>query len=267
MKPIRKAAMATILAVFALSLSAGLIAPHSYSQQFRNAIDAPASRQFLLGTDDLGRDRLSRLLHGTRITLMLAPVAALLSTILALVIGGAAGYAGGWWDGIAVRATNLCLSLPAMFLFLILRAVLPLNASPAISIALTFTLMAMAGWAASARVLRAGARGLRDSDFVLQARACGCRGARLLFLHVAPNLRPVLLAQFWTSVPLFILGEANLGLLGLGVAEPVPSWGNLLRELETAHGLAAGPCAFVPLALLVLVISCFQLALPSEDLV
>jgi peptide/nickel transport system permease protein len=151
-----------------------------------------------------------------------------------------------------------------MFLFLILRALLPLNTSPSISIALTFTLMGLVGWAASARVLRAGASALRNSDFILQARACGCRGPRLLFLHVVPNLRPIFLAQFWTSIPLFILGEANLGLLGLGVAEPLPSWGNLLRELETAHGLAAGPCAFVPLALLVVMVSCFQLALPSE---
>lgn len=266
MKPIRKAALATIAAVFALSLPAGWIAPHSYSQQFRNSIAAPASRQFLLGTDDLGRDRFSRLLHGTRITLSLAPAAALLSTILAIAIGGAAGYAGGWWDRIAVRAINLCLSLPAMFLFLILRAILPLNVSPAVSMASTFTLMAMVGWAASARVLRANARDLRNSDFILQARACGCRGPRLLFRHIAPNLRPVLLAQFWTSIPLFVLGEANLGLLGLGVAEPLPSWGNLLRELESGHGLATGPCAFVSLALLVLVVSCLQLALPSEDL-
>lgn len=264
MKPFRKAALTTILLVFGISLPAELVAPHSYSRQFRDAIDAPASPRFLLGTDELGRDRFSRLLHGTRITLLLAPAAALFSTAIAIVVGAAAGYAGGWWDTVAVRLINLCLSLPGMFLFLILRALLPLNTSPSVSIALTFTLMGLVGWAASARVLRAGASALRNSDFILQARACGFRGPRLLFLHVVPNLRPIFLAQFWTSIPLFILGEANLGLLGLGVAEPLPSWGNLLRELETTHGLAGGPCVFVPLAVLVLMVSCFQLALPAE---
>jgi ABC-type dipeptide/oligopeptide/nickel transport system permease subunit len=105
-------------------------------------------------------------------------------------------------------------------------------------------------------VIRAGVRDMRSSDFLLQARACGCRGFRLLLRQLAPNLKPVMLAQFWTAIPLFILSEANLGLLGLGVSDPLPSWGNLLRELET--DLAFNPGIVACLALMLAVLGCFR---------
>jgi peptide/nickel transport system permease protein len=112
------------------------------------------------------------------------------------------------------------LSLPWIFLLIAARALLPLNVSPSVSVLITFAMLGALGWAAPARVIRAGVRDMRNSDFLLQARACGCRGFRLLLRHLAPNLKPVLLAQFWTSIPLFILSEANLGLLGAGRIRP-----------------------------------------------
>jgi peptide/nickel transport system permease protein len=233
----------------------------SYAHQFRDFPGARISWQFPLGTDALGRDRLARLLAATRISLLLAPAAALCSTALAALIGGLAGYCGGLVDRIAARAIDLMLSLPWIFLLIAARALLPLNVSPAASVLVTFALLAALGWAAPARVIRAGVRDLRDADFLLQARACGCRGFRLLPRQLAPNLKPVLLAQFWTSIPLFILSEANLGLLGLGVADPLPSWGNLLRELET--DLTFNPGIVACLALMLAVLGCFKLLLPT----
>jgi ABC-type dipeptide/oligopeptide/nickel transport system permease subunit len=106
---------------------------------------------------------------------------------------------------------------------------------------------------------------LRESDFVRQARASGVRGARLFWIHVLPNLKPVLLAQFWISIPVFILSEANLGILGLGVAEPMPSWGSLLRELEGLISVGEAPWKFVPLILLVVVVTSFQLMLSKQE--
>ena len=114
------------------------------------------------------------------------------------------------------------LSLPWLFLLLTVRALLPLNVPPVTSIVVTFALLGLLGWAAAARVVHASVRTLRNSDFVLQARASGCGRLRLLFVHLLPNLRPILLAQFWISIPVFILTEANLGLMGLGVSEPLP---------------------------------------------
>jgi peptide/nickel transport system permease protein len=265
MTRLRKTAIGLLAAIFGLALLANIFAPAPYAMQFRDFISAPASHQFLLGTDALGRDRWSRLLFGTRISLLLAPAAALLSTAMAVVIGGVAGYRGGWVDRLAVRVIDVFLSIPWLFLFLIVRALLPLNASPSESVILTFTVMGLLGWASPARIVRAGAQSLRDSDLVLHARACGCRGFRLLLVHIGPNLKPVIFAQFWMSIPTFILGEASLGLIGLGVAEPLPSWGNLLRELENPQLITSNPWALAPLALLVVVVSCLQFVLPQKE--
>ncbi len=265
MKHVRQIAMMVLLATAGASLGAGLLAPADYATQFREAPNAAPSRQHLLGTDELGRDRFSRMLYGTRISLLLAPAAALLSTLLAAFIGGIAGYLGGRWQRIAMAGTDLFLSMPWLFLLIMARAMLPLNVSPFTSVVVTFLLLGFLGWAASARVLCAGAASLRDSDFVLQARASGIRGARLLTLHVLPNLKPVLYAQFWISIPIFILSEANLGILGLGVAEPLPSWGSLLRELEGMSGLTGEAWRLAPLLLLVVVVTSFQLLLTREE--
>jgi ABC-type dipeptide/oligopeptide/nickel transport system permease subunit len=242
--------------LFLAALFSDRIAGASYAHQFRDFPSAPISWRFLLGTDALGRDRLARLLAATRISLLLAPAAAVFSTALATLIGGLAGYRGGLIDRIAVRAIDLMLSLPWIFLLIAARALLPLNVSPIVSVLITFALLGALGWAGPARVIRAGVRDMRNSDFLLQARACGCRGYRLLLRQLAPNLKPVLLAQFWTAIPLFILSEANLGLLGLGVSDPLPSWGNLLRELET--DLAFNPGIVACLALMLAVLGCFR---------
>ena len=194
--------------------------------------DAAPSSRHLLGTDELGRDRLARLLYGTRVSLLLAPLAALLSAILAGLIGGTAGFFGGWYRSFVMAATDLFLSLPWLFLLITVRALLPLNVSPLVSVVITFGLLGCLGWAGAARVICAEAQALSSSEFILMARSTGSSGFRLLWRHVIPNLKPVLFAQFWISIPVFILTEANLGILGLGVAEPLPSWGTLLQELE-----------------------------------
>ena len=164
-----------------------------------------------------------------------------------------------------MRSIDLCRALPWLFLLLTVRATLPLNVSPVASITITFALLSLLGWAGPARVIRAGAQSLRQADFILQARAAGCRGPRLLWVHVLPNLSPELRAQFWISVPVFILGEATLGLLGLGVTEPLPSWGNMLRGLESYSSAVSGPWALSPILLLFVVMSCLHLIFPGRD--
>lgn len=267
MRRARNIAFGVLALIFAVSLLAGFVATAPYAAQFRDFVSAPASRRFWLGTDELGRDRWSRLLYGTRVSLLLAPAAALFSTFIAVVVGGVAGYAGGWWDRIIRRVIDLFLSLPWLFLFLIVRALLPLNTTPLISVTVTFTIMGLVGWAPAARIIRAGAQSLRNSDLVLHARACGCHGLRLVLVHIAPALKPVIFAQFWIAIPTFILGEASLGLIGLGVAEPLPSWGNLLRELANPQAVTNNPCILAPLAVLVVVVSCFHLLLPEREFV
>jgi peptide/nickel transport system permease protein len=265
MKWMRRAAVLMLVLVYGAGLAASWLAPAHYATQFREDPGAGPSRQFPLGTDALGRDVLSRLMYGSRISLVLAPAAALLSTLLAGLLGGVAGCLGGLAEAMILRAADLFLSLPWLFLLITVRALLPLNVAPAESILVTFLLLGVLGWAGPARVVDAAARAIRRQDFLLQARACGSGGLRLLALHILPNLKPVLLAQFWISVPVFILSEANLGFLGLGVGEPVPSWGGLLREMENVQAVAANPWLLAPLVLLVMVVGCFHLLTPPED--
>jgi ABC-type dipeptide/oligopeptide/nickel transport system permease subunit len=265
MKIVRLIAIGLLVLVALASLGAHWLWHSSYSEQSRDSISAPPSAQFPLGTDDLGRDRFARLLYGTRVSLLLAPAAAVLSTLIAALIGGTAGYLGGRWEKAVAAGIDLFLSLPWLFLLLAVRALLPLNTSPITSVMITFLLLGCLGWATPARVIRAGTRSLVDSDHVLQARASGVSKTRLFFRHLLPNLRPILLAQFWIAVPVFILSEANLGLLGLGVSEPLPSWGSMLRELESFTAVQDNPWMTAPAVLLVWVVLSFQLALRSGD--
>ena len=261
----RRVACAVLLVVVCLSLAAGWLAPAGYAKQYRDVADAPPSALHLLGTDEIGRDRFARVLYGTRISLLLAPAGALLSTFTAALIGGLAGYLGGTWARIAMAVTDLFLSLPWLFLLITVRALMPLNVSPLFSVLVTFLMLGLLGWTAAARVLCSTAATLRNSDFVRQARAAGISQTRLFWMHVVPNLKPVLYAQFWISIPVFILSEANLGILGLGVAEPMPSWGSLLREIEGLVSVWEQPWKFASLILLVIVVTSFQLVLSQPE--
>ena len=258
---LRKTTAAFVLgAILAASLCPTLFPRLSYSEQNRENVSARPSLRFPLGTDDLGRDRLARLLHASGISLLLAASAAAGTMALAFLAGGAAGYFGGRCDRCMVRAIDLMLSLPWLFLLVAVRALLPLNVSPVGSLLVTYALLAALGWASPARVVRAGARNFRDSEFVLQARAEGCTEFNVLWQHILPNLKPILVAQFWTAIPVFILEEANLGFLGLSAGEPFPTWGNLLRELQ--NPLFLRPEAFAPAAAIAVSLFCFKLVTP-----
>jgi peptide/nickel transport system permease protein len=252
-------ALCLLAVVVICALFAPAIAPYDYSRQFRESPNAPASRQFPMGTDDLGRDRFSRLLYATRISMLLAPAAAIVSIVLAMLISAvpAVRLIGGF--------TTLSLSLPWIFLFIILRSVLPLNTRPAASILLTFALMGAAGWAWPARIFTASIQQMKRAGWLLQARASGMRGGRIAIVHAWPHLRAIAAAQFRVLLPAYILSEASLGLLGLGVAEPLPSWGNLLAELQHPARVKENPWILAPLGLLVLVMIALEALQPSRE--
>src|SRR5260370_22435917 len=186
-------------------------------------------------------------------------------SFVAALLGRGSGFLRGWFERFILAVTDLSLALPWLFLLLTVRAILPLDVPPMVSVVIAFLMMGLLGWQASVRVICAATRGIKDSDFLLLARSTGCQPARLLLRYVVPNLRPLFYAQFLISIPLFILTEANLSILGLGVMEPMPSWGNLLRGFEDFSTLSANPLRLVPLVLLVIVVMCFQLVLPSQE--
>jgi len=265
MKASQKYAVILLIVVAALSLAGVWIAP-DYATQNRDFIQQPPSRQFLLGTDQLGRDNLSRLLSGLRLSLFLASAGAAFSCGLALVLGALSGFAGGFVETLFLSCIGVVDSVPWLFLFLGVRAVLPLNMSPSASIWITFAMLALLGWTHAARVFQAAAREFRNSDAMVLARACGITGWRLWLRHALPTLRPVGLTQFTILIPAFILAEAGLGLLGLGVSEPLPSLGNLLRQLENRDLVHSNPEVLAPLAVLIAVMLCFRTACGDAEL-
>jgi len=254
-----------LLSIMALMLGAGWWAPCPYDRQFRDQIAAPPSQTHLLGTDSVGRDRFSRLLYGGRISLFLVPAAATLSVGIALAIALGAALAGGWRESAATALIDLFLSMPWLFLLLAVRALLPLNAAPWLSVGTTFALLGLLGWPGPARVLLAAAHVQLDTAYVLRARASGCGPLRLAIIHIAPNLAPVAWAQFWTTAPAYLLAEVNLALLGLGIAEPLPSWGSLLRELQSLSSISHQPWILVPLGVLIVTLGCSQVAWKTGD--
>jgi peptide/nickel transport system permease protein len=264
-KRLRIIAAFLLCGIFLLAIAAEVVTPYSYAQQFREIPNATPSELHPLGTDGLGRDLFSRLLYGTRVSLLLAPAAALLSTLIAGALGGAAGFLGGWWERAILAIGDLSMASPLLFVLIALRAMLPLNVAPLVSVIATFLILGLLGWPSSLRVIWAATRNIRNSDFLLLARSTGCGPMRMIFRQIFPNLRPALFAQFWVSIPVFILTEATLSMLGLGVTEPMPSWGNLLRGLEDFSAVTSNPGRFAPLVMLTLVVICFQIILPSQE--
>jgi peptide/nickel transport system permease protein len=265
MNGLQQCAAAVLILVAAISFAGIWIAP-DYATQNRDFIQQPPSRQFLLGTDQLGRDNLSRLLSGLRLSLFLAAAGAALSCVLALILGALSGLAGGFVETLLLSCIGVVDSVPWLFLFLGVRSLLPLNVAPATSIWITFALLAILGWTHAARVFQAAAGEFRNSDAMLFARACGIAGWRLWLRHALPALRPVSLTQFTILIPTFIIAEAGLGLLGLGVSEPLPSLGNLLRQLEHRELVHSNPEVLLPLAILVVVMLCFRAACGDLEL-
>jgi peptide/nickel transport system permease protein len=190
------------------------------------------SRIYLLGTDAFGRDQLSRLLFGGQISLLAGLLGAGFTLLTGWCIGSVAGYFGGWRDDVLMRFAEVFLALPWLYLLFAIRAFLPLSVNPLQSFYLIVAVIAAVGWARPARLVRGIVLSAKERDFVRAARGFGASNLYLLRRHILPETSSVLLTQAAILIPQYVLAEMTLSFLGLGVPEPVPSWGNLLSNLQ-----------------------------------
>ena len=196
---------------------------------------------YLMGTDRLGRDMLSRLLYGTRISLSLGFMGVVLSFVLGIVLGGVSGFYGGAVDDAIQRVIEFVRSMPTIPLWLALAAAMPSKWPPeAIYFAIT-VILSLFGWTGLARVVRGRFLALREEDFILAARFTNCSERRIIFRHMVPAFMSHIIASCTLAVPGMILAETSLSFLGLGLRSPVISWGVLLQEAQNIQSVALFP--------------------------
>ena len=230
---------------------------------FGGSNDAPV---FLLGADSYGRDLLSRLLHGARLSLSLALVSVAGALLMGALVGGLAGYRGGWVDDLAMRAVDFVIVLPVIYVALVLRAMLPLTLAPSTLFLMMAAIFALVGWPFVARGVRGIIASERDREYVVAARSLGASPQRIVVRHLLPACAGYLLIQATLLLPAFILGEATLSYVGLGFPEHVATWGTMLIEAANINAMTRFPWTLAPaVAIFAIVLAAnVILGLPAE---
>lgn len=219
---------------------------------------AEGGEAFLLGTDKLGRDMLSRIIYGTRISMTIGLIGVAVSLTLGVLLGGLAGYLGGITDLIIQRIIEVLQSLPSIPLWLAIAAIIPVTWSP---LAVYFFITAILGlldWTGLARAVRSKLLSLREEDYVLAAQLMGAGPARVITRHLVPGFTSHLIAAASLSIPAMILGETALSFLGLGLRAPITSWGVLLTEAQNINVVAIYPWLMLPVVPVILVVLAFN---------
>lgn len=208
-------------------------------------VEEPA-KVFLFGADQFGRDVFSRLLFGAQVSLVAGVLAASLALGLGITLGGLAGFYGGATDAAVMRIGEVFLALPWLYLLFAVRSVLPLRIAPGRAFLLIVIVIGLVGWARPARLIRGVVLSARHREHVLAARAFGATDLYLLRRHVWPQTAGVVLTQLALLIPRYILAEVTLSFFGLGVSEPVPSWGNMLASAQRYEVLTSYWWMFIP---------------------
>ncbi|XGW00284.1 MAG: ABC transporter permease [Leptolyngbya sp. BL-A-14] len=213
---------------------------------------AEAGKFNLLGTDEQARDQFSRLLYGARISLSIGIVGIIISFPLGLLVGGISGYFGGWLDSVLMRLVEVLMTIPSIYLLVALAAVLPPGLSSAQRFLLIILITSFIRWAGLARVIRGQVLSIKEREFVQAARAMGGRSLYIITRHVLPQTASYVIISATLAIPDFIVAESILSLIGLGIQQPDPSWGNMLSLATNASILVLQPWLIWPPALLII---------------
>jgi peptide/nickel transport system permease protein len=245
-------ALLVLMAIFAPTL-----APYDPSQPFDDGLTIqgmpvpstlPSSAQFIFGTDPSGRDMLSRIIYGARVSLTVGVLANALVVVLGVLIGAVSGYSRGWVGNLLMRFTDVMLAFPTLLLATALVAVL----SPSITIIIV--VIGVVYWTGLARVVQGQVLGLREQDFVTAARCLGVPSSRILLRHILPHLIPTAIVWGTLGIATNVMLEASLSFLGIGVQPPTPSWGRMISEGQTYYRAAPWLILFPGIAIMLTVL-------------
>ena len=214
---------------------------------------------YLFGADNLGRDMLSRMIYGSRISLTIGFVATAISLLLAIILGGLAGYFGGKTDWIIMRGAEFFMLIPGLYLILFLRSILNSKMDSGTAYMIITMILALVGWPGTARTLRGMIHSIKREEYVMNAQLEGIPSLVIIFKYIMPQITSLLIVSTTLSIPGFIMSETTLSYIGLGIADPAVSWGSMInREISTLSNLSRYPWLLIPVFLLLIVTLAFN---------
>jgi peptide/nickel transport system permease protein len=238
-----------LLATFVVAVFAGQVAPYDPNAQILAARFGPPGSAHLLGSDQLGRDVLSRVIWGSRVSLGVGFASMLITIVIGTAIGIAAGYGGGWIDGLLMRFVDIFISIPVFILLLTIVAIYGVN------VPLLVAFIGVSAFPGAARIVRAEVLSLMPREFIAASRVIGSSPLRIMIRHILPNLLPIIVVSATLRVGAAILTEAGLSYFGLGVPPPSPTWGSMVADGRNSLDVAWWVSTFPGVALLVVVIA------------
>jgi len=218
----------------------------------------PPGRLFLMGTDQFGRDVFSRILYGSRVSLVIGLLVVSITIPIGMVYGGIAGYFGGRIDNLMMRIVEAIIGFPTFYLLLTLSAILPTKVGCTTRFYLIVVIIAFIGWTGLSRLIRGLVLPMKEQEFILAARAMGTGDLRILLRHILPNTTSLVVIVATLSIPASILGESGLSFLGFGVREPCASWGNLLSAGANLSNLINAPWLLLPGVFIVITVVAYN---------
>ena len=236
-----------IVLLVLLAVSAPVVSPYDPEQTNLDIRLQPPTLAHLMGTDELGRDLFTRILYGSRISLAIGVLSMMLAVTIGVLIGAAAGFHGGWIDGVLMRVTDVFLAFPRLFVLILVTTLLrQLNLPwlPAGSFAPIIFVIGLLSWMSVARLVRASYLSIREKEYIEAARGVGAGDARIMFRHILPNAASPIIVAGTLGVAASILTESGLSYLGFGVQLPTPTWGNMLRSAQAQMTYAPWTAVF-----------------------